>query len=192
MKTTIFSTDVHSPSTRRMVALSDHYWSVVLVILLAMLMKWCPQDAMAQPTFYGTTVEGGKDGLGTIYKFLPNGEGVSTIYEFTTPTPGANPGPGNLLVASNGKLYGVTRAGGMKSKGVLFEYEPATNTYTKKHEFGGNDGANPLGGLVEVNGKLYGVAASGSTNDAGLLLSLIHISNNLHGKRNANPPLPKL
>ena len=36
----------------------------------------------------------------------------------------------------NGKLYSTTLYGGVNNTGVIYEYVPATNTYTKKHDFG--------------------------------------------------------
>ncbi len=54
-------------------------------------------------------------------------------------------------------------SGVANSRGVLFEYDPATNTYTKKKDIGTADapGDGASGSLVVLNNKLYGVAASG-------------------------------
>lgn len=38
---------------------------------------------------------------------------------------------GGLVLAASGKLYGVTATGGAFDAGVIFEYDPATNIYTK-------------------------------------------------------------
>lgn len=37
----------------------------------------------------------------------------------------------NLIQASDGMLYGMTSYGGVSGLGVLFQYNPATFTYTK-------------------------------------------------------------
>jgi len=47
------------------------------------------------------------------------------------------------MQASNGKLYGMTSSGGSNNSGVLFEFDPATGTYTKKLDFDGSNGSRP-------------------------------------------------
>ena len=72
--------------------------------------------------------------------------------------------------ANNNKLYGTTGTGGAddisQHIGTLFEYDPATNVYTKKHNFGLNGssftGYNPVGYLLQSsNSKLYGTTPLG-------------------------------
>jgi uncharacterized repeat protein (TIGR03803 family) len=46
-------------------------------------------------------------------------------------TNGANPS-GDLVQASNGKLYGMTYGGGDNYRGIIFSYDRATFTYTKR------------------------------------------------------------
>ena len=82
--------------------------------------------------------------------------------------------PGTLTKASNGKLYGTTVSGGLVQQnmpygcGILYEYDPETNEFTKLHDFLFENGwimavgANPQGPMIEgSNGKLYGVARNG-------------------------------
>lgn len=47
---------------------------------------------------------------------------------------------GALMLASNGKLYGVS-SGGKNSKGTLFEYDHLTDTFITKFDFDGPQGA---------------------------------------------------
>lgn len=73
----------------------------------------------------------------------------------------------------NGKLYASTTYGGpnitiptFMGYGLIYEYNPAANTYTRKYDFLGTaNGGNPMGyQLKAANGKLYGATARGSVN----------------------------
>lgn len=67
----------------------------------------------------------------------------------------------------NGKLYATTLYGGANNRGVLFEYAPATNIYTKKHDFGVT-GYEPSSLVLAKNGKLYGTANGGGVPETNL------------------------
>jgi uncharacterized repeat protein (TIGR03803 family) len=70
---------------------------------------------------------------------------------------------------ANGKLYSATLSGGVNNKGVIYEYTPATNTYTKKHDFAGSvNNYEPTSLVVAANGKLYGTAHGGGIPEANL------------------------
>ena len=115
------------------------------------------------------TYEGGVNDLGVLFEYVPATNTYTKKLDFDWSL-GAHPF-GSLLEAGNGKLYGMTNRGGVNNKGVLFEYDPATNTYTKKLDFDWNTtGARPHGSLIEAgNGKLYGMTFSGGVNDDGVL-----------------------
>lgn len=71
---------------------------------------------------------------------------------------------GILTEMPNGLLYGLTPYGGAFSRGVLFEYNIITNSYTKKIDFDpwAVQIANPLGSLVKVSAnKLIGTGSIG-------------------------------
>jgi hypothetical protein len=68
-------------------------------------------------------------------------------------------------VMHNDQLYGVSKAGGAYGDyGVIYAFQPATNTYIKKHDFeGGALGKQPLPMIQSAaNGKFYGVAYGGT------------------------------
>ena len=110
----------------------------------------------ANGRIYGTTYTGGTDRGGILFEYDITNAIYTKKLDFT-PGTGVNPAS-NMTLGSNGKLYGVTRFGGAQNAGVIFEYDPAVNSYTKKIDFQASSG-NPVGGLIQIpNGKMYGVA----------------------------------
>ena len=119
---------------------------------------------------YGMTSFGGSTNLGVIFSYNYITDSYTVKKTFDGAASGKNP-YGDFVLAGNGKLYAMTYAGGANDLGVLFEYDIATNTYTKKIDFDGTtNGANPYGSLIEAsNGKLYGLTSKGGTNNMGVL-----------------------
>ena len=133
--------------------------------------------------FYGMTNLGGANNNGVLFEYDPTTDTYTKKLDFDGSTTGSSP-LGSLLEAGNGKMYGMTAHGGANYYGVLFEYDPITNNFTKKLDFDGSTlGGNPYGTLIEAsNGKLYGMTYQGGVNNYGVLfeynpitLSLIHI-----------------
>ena len=132
-----------------------------------------PNGTMIQATngkIYGTTYYGGAYNEGVIFEYDPTTNVYTKKIDFDEVFKGEHP-VGALLQASNGKLYGITAEGGVDGKGVLFEYDIATNLFTKKMDFGGSlTGDYPAGKLIQApNGKLYGLTAQGGANNKGVL-----------------------
>lgn len=75
--------------------------------------------------------------------------------------------PRSSFVEMDGKLYGTTALGGALDQGVLFEFDPATDTYTKLADF--MDGDQSMGDLVNVSGTIYGTTRLGGINDLGTI-----------------------
>ena len=115
---------------------------------------------------YGTTINGGTGGAGTVFKLNTAGE-KTILYNFTGGSDGCSPGPG-VILDSAGNLYGVTSGGGpggCDSYGVVFKVDTAGNE-TVLHTFGGGDGAGPDSVLLfDSQGNLYGTTASGGSSD---------------------------
>ncbi len=82
--------------------------------------------------FYGLTYAGGinSDG-GVIFEWDPGTNIYARKYSFTMYGEDGS-SPYGSLTLNGGKLYGVTYRGGAGASGVLFEWDPATNAYTKK------------------------------------------------------------
>src|ERR1039458_4056797 len=96
---------------------------------------------------YGTTLDGGADRFGTVFKITPSGA-ETVLHSFPANSlDGALPEAG-LVMDSNGNLYGTTSSGGVHGVGTVFEVT-STGTETVLYSFtGGPDGGIPYGGLV--------------------------------------------
>jgi len=125
---------------------------------------------------YGTTLNGGAFGQGTVFQLSPSGGGEwteSILYSF-----GAQEGDGSGAISSvvfdaAGSLYGVTEAGGIAANqcpsngcGTVFQLSPTPSglwTETVLYRFqGGSDGAQPQGGVtLDAAGNLYGTTVFG-------------------------------
>jgi uncharacterized repeat protein (TIGR03803 family) len=69
-----------------------------------------------------------------------------------------------ITSSAQAQLYGITFAGGANGYGVIFQWSPITNNYTKKIDFIGSNGREPRGSLTESNGKFYGTTYYGGIN----------------------------
>ncbi|KAF5044068.1 hypothetical protein DSECCO2_495600 [anaerobic digester metagenome] len=104
--------------------------------------------AVAGGKLYGLTFGGGPYDGGVLYEFDVTTGAYTPKVIFNGTTDGKNP-YGSLTLASNGKLYGMTQSGGANNLGVLFEYDPATEIFTKKIDFvSATTGRNPFGSLI--------------------------------------------
>jgi uncharacterized repeat protein (TIGR03803 family) len=115
---------------------------------------------------YGTAYEGGAAGFGTVFKFASSANtlhSVTTLHSFTNGNDGAGP-QACLMMDGSGNLYGTAKNGGSQGYGTVFEFAPATNTFTSLYSFtNGNDGACPCAGLtMDGSGSLYGTTLYGT------------------------------
>lgn len=114
--------------------------------------------------FYGTTISGGTNNLGTVFKIGTNGT-LTSLYSFTSGNDGAHPWS-VLVEGSDGIFYGTTYAGGTNDLGTVFKIN-ANGVLTSLYSFtGGNDGAEPYAALVQGrDGNFYGTTViGGNTN----------------------------
>jgi uncharacterized repeat protein (TIGR03803 family) len=119
---------------------------------------------------YGTTMQGGANVKGTVFKLAPDGH-ETILYSFCSLsgcTDGQWPYAG-LVFDNAGNLYGTTVKGGNAdcNCGTVFELS-ASGVETVLHAFvGGSDGATPFAGLMmDGSGNLFGTTLNGggSTN----------------------------
>lgn len=134
-----------------------------------------PYGSMLQASngkLYGLTSAGGTGAVGTLFEYDAITNAFIKRVDFTG-NAGVNPGgaPYGSLVqySGNGKLYGLTKQGGANAQGVIFEFDPTTNTYTKKIDMLAANGYSAFGSLVEASGKLYGMTSLGGANSLGVI-----------------------
>ena len=119
---------------------------------------------------YGMTAEGGSCERGVIFSFDPVSSTYTTLKDFNGIS-GAFPN-GNLVEASDGKLYGMTYGGGHNDQGVIFSFDPVSSAYTKLFDFDGTNGAFPDGSFIHAaDGKLYSTTYAGGINNLGVIFS---------------------
>jgi uncharacterized repeat protein (TIGR03803 family) len=135
----------------------------------------------ASGNLYGTAVEGGPKGYGTVFKLSPLGK-ETTLYSFPgNSTDGMSPEAG-LVRDSAGNLYGTTLLGGRMSQcigngcGVAFKLSP-TGAETVLHRFSeaAKDGCEPSAALIRgPAGNLYGATTfCGSSSGLGSLFKIV-------------------
>jgi uncharacterized repeat protein (TIGR03803 family) len=111
---------------------------------------------------YGTTVWGGKNGVGTVFVMTTGGGGSKVIHNFQT-TDGSNSYSG-LVQGSDKFLYGVAARGGLNSVGTLFKVNTTGTTFADLHDFETATGDTPFGTpMLHTNGTIYGTTQHGGT-----------------------------
>lgn len=125
---------------------------------------------------YGLTNEG-------IFEFNPQSNSIIYKRYFSYHTDGGEP-RGSLTHHPNGKFYGVTQRSGENNLGVIFEFNPNSNSYETIATFNGtSNGAVPYSDLVLAkNGKLYGTTFNGGIHNEGVIFEIDPYSNNLVSK----------
>ena len=129
-----------------------------------------PVEYMENGKFYGVTFSGGKNQAGVLYEY----DITSGIYSvlFNLDDYGIRNSYSTLILAGNGKFYGLTQQDNFNGTGSLFEFDPIANTFSVKYIFNNDMGELPRGSLcLASNGKLYGISYSGGQNGAGTIFS---------------------
>lgn len=116
---------------------------------------------------YGTTLQGGANNNGTVFKMTPAGA-LTTLYNFCSlNAPGAFCLDGNhpaaaLVQATDGNFYGTTtNGGGPFGAGTVFKIT-GSGSLTTLHSFNNTDGNDPNSRLFQASdGSFYGTTAFG-------------------------------
>jgi uncharacterized repeat protein (TIGR03803 family) len=109
---------------------------------------------------YGTTSDGGANGVGTFYKITPAGA-LTVLYSFAN-----SDGiiiEGSLIQTTDGNFYGTNTLDGANNEGTVFKITP-NGSLTTLYSFGSSptDGTSPNGALVQgKDGNFYGMTAGG-------------------------------
>jgi uncharacterized repeat protein (TIGR03803 family) len=131
---------------------------------------------------YGTTVEGGSAGYGTVFKLTPSGSSYTEtiLHSFQgPPSDGAAPyggltAVGTLPLAAGGKVVGMASGGGSRGYGVAYQLTLSGSSAKESvlWNFGSvsGDGAYPYGNAcTDKKGVIYGTTrAGGSAGSSGL------------------------
>lgn len=122
------------------------------------------------PHLLAMTYTGGSDNSGVLFSYNVGDSIVSAKYELLNASNEAL--LNSLMLANNGKVYGLDKGAGINHKGTLFEYNPVTGISTIIVNFDFyNTGAAPAGHLIQAtNGKLYGLL-EGGFNNGGFIFS---------------------
>jgi uncharacterized repeat protein (TIGR03803 family) len=130
-------------------------------------------------TLYGTTEDGGAEYSGVVFSISTNGMNYANVVSFE-PNPGLGPkinsegaNPQGGLILSGTTLYGTAGNGGSASYGTVFSLQTDGSNFANLHSFtNGNDGANPMAGLLQLGNVLYGTAAYGGKSGGGTVFGL--------------------
>jgi uncharacterized repeat protein (TIGR03803 family) len=133
-----------------------------------------PNAALAQGSdgaLYGSTVLGGANNGGTLFKLNIDGSGFQTLHNFNG-SDGKQPSAA-LIQSIGGTLYGTTVGGGANNDGVVFKLNTDGTGFQSLHSFSGADGSSTVASLVQgSDGALYGTTYSGGANSFGAVFKL--------------------
>ncbi|HEY7098676.1 MAG TPA: choice-of-anchor tandem repeat GloVer-containing protein [Terriglobales bacterium] len=122
---------------------------------------------------YGTTLGGGPDSAGAVFKITNATTGNSeTVLHFFTFADGGDP-QSTLIRDKEGNLYGTALLGGAYSYGSVFKLDTAGKITVLYSFTGGADGWGPIARLLrDPEGTLYGTTLQGGTFNAGVVFKL--------------------
>jgi uncharacterized repeat protein (TIGR03803 family) len=126
---------------------------------------------------YGSALNGGPFGYGTLFAINTNGSNFRTLHAFQWSSDGA--WPRNLTLGGN-RLYGAGNGGGLWGNGSVFAIDTDGTGFTNLFSFTdvlgstytNQYGANPFGGVVFSNHRLYGSTLGGGSGGRGTLFSM--------------------
>jgi uncharacterized repeat protein (TIGR03803 family) len=123
--------------------------------------------------FYGTTLDGGTNGYGAVFKISPSGT-FTLLHSFSTATTDGEYPYAGLVQGSDGNFYGTTYFGGANGAGTVFNVTPS-GTCTVLHSFSTatTDGRQAYAGLVQgSDGNFYGTTYLGGANNYGTVFQI--------------------
>jgi uncharacterized repeat protein (TIGR03803 family) len=135
----------------------------------------------ADGNFYGMTIYGGANGVGTLFKITPAGI-LTTLYNWCSQV-ACTDGEvyfiqieGTLVQTSDGNLYGATSGGGNGSfDGTVFKLSPSgvlTTLYSFCSQSNCPDGSSPSGLIQGTDGNFYGTTNGGGAIGGGTVFKI--------------------
>lgn len=124
-----------------------------------------------QGNLYGTTMSGGANGEGTVFKLTPSGT-EAVLYSFGSQYPDGNGPRTDLVMDKDGNLYG-TNFGGTNNCGTVFKVTPSGEE-TVLYNFGkaGDGCAYEAGLTIDKKGNLYGTTPDGGEYGVGTVFKV--------------------
>ena len=116
---------------------------------------------------YGTTLVGGSNLGGTVFKITVAGELTTLVAFGGSPTAEVQP-YAPLFLGPDGNFYGTTNAGGNGGTGTVFRMSPS-GVVTLLHSFAGDssEGSGLYGGMIAAaDGAVYGTTSLGGFHSA--------------------------
>lgn len=117
------------------------------------------RPAMVGSKFYSGYQQGGKGETGGLFEWNLQTHQVTNVLSFYWAELGGL--PNGRVAEYNGKIYGTTKEGGEYNRGVIFEVDAATGTYTKLYDFDKSHSQLHANHLLATDGKLYGTSPDG-------------------------------
>jgi uncharacterized repeat protein (TIGR03803 family) len=112
---------------------------------------------------YGTTQSCGTYSQGVLFKISTAGV-ESIVHAFaggSDGSPGYYLGGGNIVIGSDGNLYGVNASGGLYGAGTVYKLT-TSGTFSTLYSFGNSGFGNPVSLIQGADGYLYGSTSTGS------------------------------
>jgi uncharacterized repeat protein (TIGR03803 family) len=126
-------------------------------------------------TLYGTAINGGSSGSGTVFALNTDGSDFMTLHGFDWSTNGSNP---RAIILSGNTLYGTASSGADPSSGTVFALNTNGMGFTNLHIFTqapystNVGGASPFGRLVLSGNALYGTTLGGGSSGKGTVFAV--------------------
>lgn len=122
----------------------------------------------ADKTVYGVTDVGGRYGGGTLWRANLDGTGFGVLHGFALSTEGY--GAGTPALGADGRLYGVSNAGGAQQAGTVWRSNADGSAFTVLRTMTAADGSAQTGAVVlGTDGFVYGTSAAGGTQGGGTI-----------------------
>jgi uncharacterized repeat protein (TIGR03803 family) len=122
-----------------------------------------PYGGLVQATdgnLYGLTEQGGTPGSGTVFRITPEGE-FTVIHDYCFGEQCGYSPRGNLIQATDGRLYGTTSSGGFNSGGTVFRIGRG-GAFASLGLQNASGGGGPMAGLLQASdGRFYGTTLYG-------------------------------
>lgn len=120
---------------------------------------------------YGTTMQGGVNSYGTLFKIMPDGTGYVKLLDFAAIANGSL--PASCLFYDGTFLYGTASSGGANGYGTLFKIKPNGTGFLKLIDFGGAaTGRYPASTVYSDGTYLYGNTNQGGVNGFGTIYKI--------------------